>query len=186
VAVLPDSVTTERLTLRTWKPEDAEALGLAVTESVEHLRPWMPWAAMEPLSLDDRRKLIAGWDTDWRDGGDVVFGIFLDGEVIGGSGLHRRIGPAGLEIGYWIHAGHVRRGYAREASAALTELAFTVEGVERVEIHHDRANAASRGVPRSLGFELVAETPDAVTAPGEDGFDFCWAMTKEHWSQLTR
>ena len=179
---LPDFVTTERLVLRTWTAEDAEALSLAVTASFEHLRPWMPWAAAEQVSIEDRRKLISDWDKDWRAGKDVVLGVFLDGTIIGGSGLHRRIGDAGLEIGYWIHVDYIRRGYAAEASAALTDVAFTVDGIERVEIHHDRANVASAGVPRTLGFELVAEKVDAVTAPGEEGIDCTWVMTKDRWS----
>jgi ribosomal-protein-serine acetyltransferase len=180
---LPAYLETERLVLRTWKPDDAEALGIAITESLDHLRPWMPWAGLEPLALEDRRKLIDEWDALWRSGNDVVFGVFLDGTPIGGSGLHQRIGPAGLEIGYWIHVDHLRQGYAAEVSAALTDLAFTVEGIERVEIHHDRANGASAGVPRSLGYELLGEKPDTSEAPGEEGVDCTWAMTRERWRQ---
>jgi ribosomal-protein-serine acetyltransferase len=180
---LPDFVETARLTLRTWNVEDAEALGEAVTASVDHLAPFMPWAALEPLTIDDRVKLISGWDTDWQNGGDVVFGVFLDETPIGGSGLHRRRGPNALEIGYWIHVDHVRNGYAREVSAALTDLAFTVDGIESVEIHHDRANVASAGVPQSLGFELIGETQDEVTAPGEDGVDCAWRVTKASWPE---
>lgn len=178
---LPDHLETDRLVLRPWRTEDAAALGRAITESLDHLRPWMPWAAFEPLSLEDRLKLIRGWDEEWRAGKDVVFGVFLNGAPIGGSGLHQRIGPNGIEIGYWIHVDHIRRGYASEVSAGLTDLAFTVDGIERVEIHHDRANAASAGVPRSLGYELVRETPDAADAPGEEGVDCTWAVTRDRW-----
>jgi ribosomal-protein-serine acetyltransferase len=181
VSPLPDRLETERLVLRTWRPEDAEALGIAITESLDHLLPWMPWAALEPLPLEDRIKLIRGWHDEWQAGKDVVFGVFRDGAVIGGSGLHQRIGPTGLEIGYWIHVGHVRRGYAAEASAALTDLAFTLDGIERVEIHHDRANVASSSVPRSIGYELVGEKPDTRDAPGEEGVDCTWAMTRGRW-----
>ncbi len=180
---LPDHVETDRLVLRTWRSEDAEALGIAITESLDHLLPWMPWAAFEPLPLGDRVKLIRGWDDEWRAGKDVVFGVFLDGVVIGGAGLHQRIGPNGLEIGYWIHVDHLRRGYASEVSVALTDLAFTVEGIERVEIHHDRANVASGSVPRSIGYAFVGEKPDPRDAPGEEGVDCTWVMSKDRWRQ---
>ena len=56
---LPDHVETPRLTMRMWTVEDAEALGVAVTASVDHLVPFMPWASLEPLSIDDRVKLIS-------------------------------------------------------------------------------------------------------------------------------
>ena len=29
----------------------------AVTESIEHLRPWMPWIADEPVTVEQRRAL---------------------------------------------------------------------------------------------------------------------------------
>ncbi len=179
----PELVTTKRLLLRTWKTEDAEALGEAITASVDHLLPWMPWAAGEPVPTEDRRRLIQEWERAWKAGEDVVYGVLLDGTVIGGCGLHWRVGPDALEIGYWIHADHIRQGYAGELSAALTDLAFSVDGIERVEIHHDRANVASRGVPRTLGYEFVTERPDTITSPGEDGVDCTWSITKDAWAQ---
>jgi hypothetical protein len=33
------------VTLRRFRPEDVDALFRAVTESLDELRPWMPWAA---------------------------------------------------------------------------------------------------------------------------------------------
>jgi ribosomal-protein-serine acetyltransferase len=66
-------------------------------------------------------------------------------------------------------------------TAALTDVAFTRGDIERVEIHHDRANAASAGVPRALGYELVRERPDAVDAPGEEGVDCTWVITRDRW-----
>ena len=49
---------------------------------------------------------------------------------------------------------------------ALTSLAFGIDEIEPVEIHRDKANVASAGVPRRLGFELLTETPDEISAPG--------------------
>src|SRR6185312_15596398 len=135
------------LLLRRWVPEDAEGLGRAVAESVEHLRPWMAWIAHEPMALDSRREMIAEWEHDWSEGGDVVMGVFVDdGRVAGRCGLHRRIAAGGLEIGYWIHPAFLRRGLATRVARMLTDAAF-VPGITRVEIHHDKANQASAGVP---------------------------------------
>jgi ribosomal-protein-serine acetyltransferase len=183
---LPDRVETERLVLRTWTEDDADALARAIAESLDELLPWMPWAALEPLPVHERRQLIRGWDATWSDGGEVIYGIFLDGAVIGGTGLHRRAGPHDLEIGYWIHSGHVRRGYATEAARALTDLAFTLDAIDRVEIHHDRANGASGAVPAKLGFERVEEREKEQTAPGETGVDCIWATTRNQWLAARR
>jgi RimJ/RimL family protein N-acetyltransferase len=50
-----------------------------------------------------------------------------------------------------------------------------------VEIHHDKANVASAGVPRRLGYTYVSEQPDEPTAPGEIGIDCTWRVTRSDW-----
>ena len=184
MARLPNDARSSRLILRPWTVEDEPLLSAAITTSVEHLLPWMPWAALEPVSAADRLDLIQRWHDEWAAGGDAVFGIFaLDGSVLGGTGLHRRLGDGGLEIGYWVHAEHTGNGYAREVARVLTDLAFTIDGIDRVEIHHDRANIASRRVPEALGFTLVAEHEREITAPGECGITCVWRVSRDSWTQ---
>jgi ribosomal-protein-serine acetyltransferase len=96
------------------------------------------------------------------------------GDLLGGCGLHRRIGPAGLEIGYGVRGDRVGQGIATQAVAALTEAAFSIEGVDHVEIHHDAANVASRRVSEKNGFELIGESPEEAVAPSEVGVDVTW------------
>lgn len=151
-------IQTPRLVIRCWNPADAPLLQEAVTASVEHLRPWMPWAHAEPEELEVKvqrlRQFRASFDTDR----DYVYAIFdlAEREVVGGTGLHPRIGAGGLEIGYWISARHAGRGYATEASAALTRVAFEVNGIQRMEIRCDPLNERSAAVPRKLGYTLDA------------------------------
>lgn len=169
------------LAIRPWQASDAPALSAAITESIEHLRPWMPWIATEPRSLAERQSTIVEWERVRRAGGDMAFGMFIGAVVVGGCGLHRRLGPDGLEIGYWVHAAYVRRGFAARATAMLTSVAFSLPEVELVEIHCDRANHASQGVPRRLGFTLVGHRAKPVQAPNETGFDEVWRMTRFDW-----
>lgn len=176
-------IESDRLTIRQWTEDDAEQLSLAIVASLDHLRPWMAWIAKEPCTVEDRRGLIRRWRSEWEQGGDCVVGAFRDDAVVGSAGLHRRVGPQALEIGYWIHADHIRRGYATEVAAALTSAAFELPDIERVEIHHDKANIASGGVPRRLGFSLVEETPDSVTAPSEIGIECRWVVTRSEWAR---
>ena len=179
---LPEMLRSDRLTLRAWTPDDAEALNAAIAASLDHLRPWMPWVAFEPMSVADRVRLLEQWRGEREQAGDSVLGAFAGDTIIGGTGLHRRAGPDTLEIGYWVHVDHVRRGYATEMARTLTSAAFADPEIEFVEIHHDRANVASAGVPRALGFRLVSETPDEITAPGEEGIDCCWRISRLDWS----
>jgi ribosomal-protein-serine acetyltransferase len=178
---LPETMQAPRLSLRRWVPGDAVSLGAAITDNIDHLRPWMPWIAAEPQSAEDRVALIDQWRTDWERGGDVVIGALLDGVVVGSAGLHRRRGPRVLEIGYWVHGDHVRKGFATEIADALTTAAFTVPDIDRVEIHHDKANIASSRIPRVLGFNFADESPIAILAPGEIGIDCRWIMLRQQW-----
>jgi RimJ/RimL family protein N-acetyltransferase len=173
---LPERVPSERIEIRTWRSDDAPALVQAVAANLEHLRPWMPWIAHEPSTVDDRIALFRGWEEARLAGQDVTYGLFFDGEVIGGTGLHGRIGPGGLEIGYWVTAERTRQGVATEAARALTGVAFRRPGVDRIEIHHDQDNVASAGIPRALGFEMVERRAVEPTAPGESGVHWIWRL----------
>jgi hypothetical protein len=51
----------------------------------------------------------------------------------------------------------------------LTDASLRLPGVTHVEIHHDKANFASAGVPRRRGFWLLGEIPDEIEAPAERG-----------------
>jgi RimJ/RimL family protein N-acetyltransferase len=172
VAQLPIELDGERVKLRCWRIDDAATLSALVQANLDHLRPWMPWVATEPLTQAQRRDLIAGWDRSRDAGGDAIYGIHVDGEAIGGCGLHRRIGPDGLEIGYWVAQPHCRRGYASEAAALLTATALEMEGIRRVEIHHDWLNVACGGVPRRLGYRFIGDRPADEPAPGGAGISW--------------
>jgi RimJ/RimL family protein N-acetyltransferase len=157
--------------VRPYTPDDAVALHEAILESVEHLRPWMPWAALEPLTLEQR---IA-----WLQAGTDALGIFVGDACVGGTGMHDRLGDAaGREIGYWVRAGWTGRGVATEAARQVVQRAFALAEVQFVEIHHDKANVASRRVPEKLGFTLVREVPDEIEAPAETGISCEWRLER--------
>ncbi len=147
-------IYTKRLVIRCWNPTDAPLLKIAIDESVEHLLPWMPWAKNEPEELQAKIDRLRLFRSKFDQGQDFVYGIFNQDEtrVLGGTGLHTRIGPLAREIGYWIHKDFNNQGLATETSAALTRVAFEVDQVKRVEIHCDPANLRSASVPRKLGF----------------------------------
>jgi RimJ/RimL family protein N-acetyltransferase len=154
-------IVTPRLVLRCWDPRDAPLLKDAIDSSLDHLRAWMPWARHEPQTLAQKVELLREFRGQFDLGADSIYGIFDAGEerVLGGTGLHPRIGPGGLEIGYWIRADAAGRGFATESTAALTRVAFEVAGVERVEIRCAPENLASAAIPRKLGYSEEA-TPD--------------------------
>jgi ribosomal-protein-serine acetyltransferase len=169
--------------LRQLREEDAAALSRAVEQSLEQLRLWMPWAAGEPQPVAARAELIREWERERANGGDASFGIYVDGELAGACGLHRRIGEGGLEAGYWVRSDLTGRGVGTEAARRLCEIAFAEPGVDRLEIHHDRANPASGRIPARLGFELVGSRRDAPEAPGEEGVEIVWRLTRSAYAR---
>lgn len=150
----PYRLETERLVIRCWEPRDAPLLKAAVDASLEHLRPWMPWAYDEPQTLAEKIELLRGFRGRFDLGQDYVYGVFspLETEVLGGSGLHTRVGPEAFEIGYWVSASAAGKGIATETTAALTRAGIELAGADRIEIRVDPANEASLGIPRKLGF----------------------------------
>jgi len=182
-AAVPLEIVLVGFVLRRYRVEDAPAVASAVGESLQHLRPWMPWIAHEPATVKEREELIARWERDWDEGTQYSFGMFQGVRVVGGAGLMRRIAKDGLEIGYWVHPDFTGRGFATVAAGALTTIAMRLADVTHVEIHHDKANVASGRVPFKLGFEMVREEPDEISAPGESGVSWIWRMDRARWSR---
>jgi RimJ/RimL family protein N-acetyltransferase len=166
------------VTLRRWRAADSGAVCALVLGSQEHLRPWMPWAA--GFGPRDAAQFTERCEQDWESGTAFNYAITSGGAAVGSCGLMARIGPGGLEIGYWVDAGHLRRGLATAAAAALVSAAFGLPGIDRVEIVHDEANVASSGVPRKLGFTEIARRPhpDGPETPAESGTDVVWRLTR--------
>ncbi len=162
--------------LRRYRENDLDAVLAAVTESVDHLRPWLPWAAN--YSRESAEAFLEGSDQGWDDGTVYNYAITTAGALAGGIGLMARIGPGGLEIGYWVHRAFTRRGLATAAAAALVEQAFRLPGVNRLEIVHDELNVASGGVPRKLGFTEVGRRAIEPPPPAGTGLGVVWRLVR--------
>ncbi|HLX33327.1 MAG TPA: GNAT family protein [Gaiellaceae bacterium] len=154
----PYRIETERLVIRCYEPADAAKVKDAIDSSIEHLLPWMPWVEGEPQTLEEKTDLLKSFRSQFDLGDNFVMGVFAadESEVLGGSGLHPRVEPGGLEIGYFIRTSATRQGYVSESTAALTRVGFEICEADRIEIRIDPENEASLGVPRKLGFHEEA------------------------------
>ncbi len=153
--------------LASWGVGDVVGLDEALRESREQLLPWMPWAAEEPLDLEARLTRIQDWRDASREGRDFFYGLFHpQGGVLGALGLHPRVGPGALEIGYWVRTSATGRGLATRAAAAAARVALEIMGAERVEIRVAAENHASIRIPRKLGFHEIAPPEPSPTTGG--------------------
>jgi RimJ/RimL family protein N-acetyltransferase len=175
MSVAPAPVFVGDYVVRKYETTDAQALVDAVTESFEHLRPWMPWIKFEPQTVAQREELITTWNESWEQRTEFVMGIFLGERVVGGSGIHLRGDENTVEIGYWVHVDYIGRGIATQVSRALTKTSFALwEEIDTVVIIHDEANIASGKVPDLLGFQHVDTGKREPEAPGESGVMYRW------------
>jgi RimJ/RimL family protein N-acetyltransferase len=81
-----------------------------------------------------------------------------DGRLVGTAGLMAIDWPlACAEVGYMLAARARGGGAASRAVQLLAAWAFGTLGLERLELHIDRHNTASRAVAARTGFTRIAE-----------------------------
>lgn len=172
----PTEFYTERLFIRMPLPGDGKVVAQAINESIEELKPWMPFAQEnqneETVEINIRKSYAEFLQRE-----DLRFHIFLKdtGEFIGSSGLHRiNWSIPKFEIGYWINSRFSKKGYMKEAVEGIVKFSLEELRAKRLEIRCDPKNLRSRAIPEKLGFKLegILEN-DKLTADGLGLRDTC-------------
>jgi RimJ/RimL family protein N-acetyltransferase len=179
-------IETERLVIRCYKLEDAPAFLESITASREHLLPYMAWAEVQPTSLEERIDFLRIAIANYHLGKDGMMAIWDKTETtfIGSTGYHDRVKGNATEIGYWVDVRQTGKGYVTEAVAALTKVAFEVEGWDRVEIHNVPENEVSAKVPQKLGYTYEATLKLRLPMQGGPGDEMIWTLFKQEYEQL--
>ncbi|MER5635671.1 GNAT family N-acetyltransferase [Kitasatospora sp. NPDC002227] len=176
-----DTIDLGDLTLRRWVPEhDLDSLVQLIDESIDHLRPWMPWTAEH--SREATAAYLAHAEESWRAGTGFHYALVAGGRLVGNCSVFIRdpeggYDPAGREIGYWLHPAATGRGYVTRATEALAAVGLAQPGVEYVEICTDSANARSAAVPQRLGFVEHHRREVEPQTEFESGVDILWRFT---------
>ena len=150
----PYRIETERLVLRCYEPRDAALVKDAIDSSLDHLRPWMPWAEQRAADARGEDELLKTFRSQFDLGDNFVMGIFSRGRV---RGARRHRAPSAQRAG----RARDRLLHPRERDAAgirhrvdggadARRLRDLRGGPDR-DPHRSR-NEASLGVPRKLGF----------------------------------
>ena len=183
---VPERLDGERTVLLAPRAGLGAEMAVVITQSLSHLRPWMPWAQDAPTA-ESSEMVVRRMQADFITRSDLCFQIYARkpdgsaGRLLGGTGLHRIDGTVRkFEIGYWIRTAFAGHGYATEAAQALTGAAFSLPVIARVEIRCDPANERSARIPSRLGFRhretLLGET---VTLNGTPRDTMIWELTRE-------
>lgn len=153
---IPTSFETARLTIRCPQPGDGAEMNAAVLESLNELRPWLPWAETAPTVEESEANVRRGY-ARYLLREDLWLLLFLKGghTLVGGSGLHRIDWTVPkFEIGYWVRTCFAGQGFITEAVTGIADFALVVLGARRVEIRCDARNERSVAVARRAGFVL--------------------------------
>lgn len=151
-----ESFESERLLIRAPLWDDGLMVNEAVKESIEELRPWMPWAQHIP-TLEESELSIRHARLQFLNRSDLRLLLIRKetGQFIGSSGLHRIDWESRkFEIGYWLRTSFSNQGYMTEAVAAITNYAINELQANRIEIRCDGRNVRSARIAERLGFTL--------------------------------
>jgi ribosomal-protein-alanine N-acetyltransferase len=144
------TLTTARLVLRPFTPDDAAAVHAhlgdfevaSTTASIPHPYP----AGAAELWIGTHAPRAAA-------GQAVVLALTLrrTGEVVGSIEMRLVPGHRRGELGYWVGRHHWGEGYATEAADALVRWGFATLGLHRVNAGHLTRNPASGRVLTKIG-----------------------------------
>ena len=168
------NLRTQRLLLREMDMADFDAL-YAVLADAEIMRHY-------PYAFDEAR--VKDWIMRnmerYRAHGFGLWAVCLadTGEMIGDCGLTLQNIDGTLlpEIGYHIRRDCQRRGYAREAAAAVRDWAFEHTDYPALYSYCKYTNTPSYRTAEAIGMRFLKEYPDAA-----NGVTHVSAITREEW-----
>jgi len=156
----PALLLSERLLMRPPQAGDGAALREALAQSLDELKPWLPWAQKVPShrQCELTCRQMAARFAQRSDLPLFIFARAADGgcaRLLGGTGLHRvDWSVPRFEIGYWRRSGEQGHGWVTEAVRTLARFAFDQLCARRVEIRLSSDNTKSRAVAERCGFTL--------------------------------
>jgi RimJ/RimL family protein N-acetyltransferase len=148
VDLTTEVVRTDRLVLRPYRPEDAEAVHRACQD--EQILRWL--TVPSPYTWDDAVEFVTRTAVSARaEQRGLLTAVEADGEFVGSAGLHFPASLLGPGVGYWLAPWGRGRGYAAEAARGLADWALR-HGAPRVHLFADVGNAPSQAAARRAGF----------------------------------
>jgi RimJ/RimL family protein N-acetyltransferase len=144
------TLTTERLILRPFTPEDAGAVQrLAGDRAVADTTARIPHPYLDGMA----EAWIATHPQQFQARQECTFAVVLrdTSELIGGVNLTLNMTHRRGELGYWIGREFWRSGYRTEAAQAVVRYGFSVLWLHRIHACHLVRNPASGRVMQKLG-----------------------------------
>lgn len=148
----PVTLSTERLSLRMFTPDDTDETYEACQDP--DIQRWT--TVPSPYARVDAEGFIGGMVPDgWRHDTEYTFAVRTrgGGPLVAAASLHHPRSGA-WEVGFWTAKEHRGRGYMTETVLALARWAFTDLGCTRLEWRAEVGNTGSRTVAEKAGFTV--------------------------------
>lgn len=177
-------IETERLILRRFQREDAEAV-FRNYESDARMTEFLRWKPAKALS--EARAVVEEWVDSYDDPAFYQWAIELKslGEPVGTiSVVGRDERTDTLHIGYCVGSRWWRRGIATEAFSAIIPFLFREVEANRIEAQHDPKNPNSGAVMRKCGLKYEGTLRQADWS-NRGIVDACmYSLLRAEWEQL--
>lgn len=175
-------IYTQRLTLRPFTPEDAEAMyrNWASDPQVTKFLTWQPHTSASATKV-----LLQLWCEDYKSEDNYNWCITLNGAPIGNISVVRfSQRDEDAELGYCLSHAHWGSGFMSEAAGAVIDFLFREVGVHRVSISHATKNPASGKVAQKCGLTYEGATRGSYKAHWGEWLDIAhYGITREEWEQ---
>jgi len=162
---IQDILTTQRLTLRPFTPDDAPVVQhLAGNEAIAATTLNIP----HPYDLGMAVEWIATHMDQFESGKGVIYAVTLrkSGLLVGAIGMVRKRHDRG-ELGYWIGQPYWNQGYATEAARSIIAYGFDELSLNKITSTHLVQNPASGRVMEKNGMHYEGCSPQHVKKSGQ-------------------
>lgn len=174
-------INTERLILRKWKPEDAEAMyELAKDPDIGPIAGWPPHKNVEESRyvIDNVLQGPEAYAICFKDNESKPIGCI----ELKMKGCDLAQSDDECELGYWLGKPYWGQGIMPEAGRALIQRAFEDLGMSRIWLGYYEGNNKSNRVREKLGFKHQWTNPEVeVPLLNEIRTGHVNLLTKEDW-----
>jgi ribosomal-protein-alanine N-acetyltransferase len=161
-------VLPEGYSLRPLSLDDAPAIAAAYDRNREHLGPWDPVRPPQFYTAEGQADAVAKQLAMIDQGLFAIWTLYgPDGEVAGRATIQNIVRGTmyGGTLGYWVDAGHLRRGLAGAMVDHLVEAGREL-GLHRLEAGTRVENLPSQRVLTGRGFEQYGLVPKFLFIAG--------------------
>ncbi len=172
---------TERLVLRPFRPDDAEALFRCLGDpALLEFKPFHPYSSTQCAEIARKRSKDNSYRAICLKGGPMIGEIFLTNSDNGT-----------MEIGFIIERARQNFGYATEAASEVIDFAFRERAAKRIVAVTGSANLASRRVLEKCHMRLEDVRRQNTYLKTDENGDPVWedtcvyALLRNDWTQLS-